>query len=364
MKEGAMKRTLRLLVLVSAGALALAFAVPALAAYNQNIELAVQQSSYKPGAAAGPGFLFFSDANNDATAKMKIFSPAGYVNTLTQAPGTTVGQAYALVKAGALGGAILPLAGPVTVGNPSDPALQAASQQCRGTPAPNQEILVLNTSLQGQSIQVPDFLNTSGPYVTQEICLPPPAAAAFQAQVVLANFTIKGIFTNAATTGAHQWAGDFTPYAGTVPNAAGTVELRTYVGLPSSLTLKRARSKARFVKFTGKLAVSGLNVAGIKLDLYYSTLSSPAPNFTKPSKAGITGKGKVVRTKSLKGNGTFSITRPKVKKRTYFQARLEDEWALRECQGPSPSGLPIPCLEEILSPLTSNQVRVLPPRHR
>ncbi len=360
-----MKRTLRLLVLVSAGALALAFAVPALAAYNQNLELAVQQSSYKPGAAANPGFLFFSDANNDATAKMKIFSPAGYVNSLTQTPGTTVGQAYALVKANALGGAILPLAGPVVVGNPADPTLQAASQQCRGTPT-NQEILVLNTSLQGQSIQVPDFLNTAGPYVTQEICLPPPAAAAFQAQVVLANFTIKGLFTNAATTGAHQWAGDFTPYAGTVPNPAGTVELRTILGLPSSLTLKRAKSKPSVVKFTGKLAVSGINVAGIKLRLYYSPSTNPAPNFTNPSKAGITGKGKVVSTKVLKSSGTYSIVRPKVKKRTYFQMRLEDEWALKmpTCQGPSPSGLPIPCLEEILAPMTSNQVKVLPPKKR
>jgi hypothetical protein len=358
-----MKRKVRLLLLASVGLLGLGLSAPALASYNSGIELAVQQGSYRVGGATNPAFLFASAASNDATAKMKIFSPAGYTNTLTQAPGTVVGQAYALVKAGALGGAILPLAGPVVVGDPNDANLKAASLQCRGS-AVNQEILVLNTSLQGQSIQVPDFVNVSGQYVTQEICLPPPAAAAFQAQVILANFTVRGVFTNAPTSGPYQWVGDFTPYAGTSPNAAGTVEFRTYVGLPSSLTFKRVKSKPRFVKFAGKLSIAGLNVGGVKLDLYYAATPKPAPNFGSPSKAGITGHGKVVRTKALKSSGAYSITRPKVRKRTYFQMRLEDEWALTSCQGPSPSGLPIPCLQEILAPMTSNQIRVLPPKKR
>ena len=336
------------------------------AGYTSTPELAVQQASYKLGAAANPGFVFYSADTNDATAKMTIFSPSGYTSTLTQAPGSTVGQAYAIVKANALGGALLPLAGPVVVGNPADPALVAAYAHCKSAsdPASPQQVLVLNTSLQGAAIQVPDFINVAGPYVTQEICLTPPATTPFQAQVILANFTINGAFTNGASAGPYQWSTDLTPYSGTVPDPASTVEVRTYVGLPTSFTLKRAKSKPSVVKFTGKLAVAGINTAGLKLDLYYSTSQKPAANFLNPSLVGLTGKTKKpARTKGLKANGTFSITRPKVKKKTYFQARLEDEWTLvGGCQGPSPTGLPIPCLEELLSPTNTNQVAVKPPR--
>jgi hypothetical protein len=331
-------------------------------------ELAVQQKSYKLGAAADPGFLFFSDpATNDPTAKMTIFSPSGYTSTLTQAPGTTVGKAYAIVRAHALGDSLLPLSGPAVVGNPADPALVAAYNQCKNPsdPPSPQEVLVLNTSLQGQSIQVPDFLNTVGPYVTQEICLTPPATTPFQATVVLANFTINGVFHNPSSAGGYQWSTDLTPYAGNVPDAASTVEVRSFVGLPSSLTLKRAKSKPSIVKFTGKLAVSGVNPAGLKLDLYWSTGSKPAADYTNPSLVGLTGKTKKpARTTKLKATGTYSAVHSKVKKRTYFQTRLEDEWAFPSCQGPSPTGLPIPCLEEILSPMNSNQIAVKPPRKK
>lgn len=331
-------------------------------------ELAVQQKSYKLGAASDPGFLFFSDPDtNDPTAKMTIFSPSGYTSALTQAPGTTVGKAYAIVKAHALADALLPLSGPVVVGNPADPALVAAYNQCKGPsdpPAP-QEVLVLNTSLQGSAIQVPDFLNTLGPYVTQEICLTPPAATPFEADVVLANFSINGVFHNAAAAGGYQWSTDLTPYAGNVPDAASTVEVRSYVGLPSSLTLKRLKSKPTINKFSGKLAISGVNTAGLKLDLYWSTGTKPAADYTNPSLVGLTGKTKKpARTTKLKATGSYLVTHGRVKKRTFFQARLEDEWAFPSCQGPSPTGLPIPCLEELLSPMNSNQLAVKPPKKK
>jgi hypothetical protein len=341
-----------------------ATAPSAATAYTSAPELAVQQGSYKAGAATSPGFVIVSDQTNPATAKITIFSPSGYTSALTQAPGTTVGKAYAIVIAGSLGGAPLPLSGPVVVGNPADPNLQAASTQCRGTPS-NQEVLVLNTSLQGTSIQVPDFINQVGPYVTQEICLPPPATAAFQAQLVLANFTINGLWTNAASPGSYQWVGDYTPYNGTVPDAASTVEVRTFLGLPSSFTLKRLKSKPSIVKLGGKLAIGGVSPAGLKLNLYYAATAKPAPDFRNPSAVGLLGKGKRARSKALKSNGSYGFTRPKVKKKTYFQARLEDEWTLADgCQGPSPTGQPIPCLEELLSPMTSNQILVKPPKKK
>jgi hypothetical protein len=295
---------------------------------------------------------------------MTIFSPTGYTSTLTQAPGSTVGKAYAIVKAGALGGALLPLSGPVVVGNPADPTLLGAYAQCKSAadPPSPQEVLVLNTSLQGQTISVPDFLNTAGPYVTQEICLPPPATAAFQAQVVIANFTINGVWTNGAAAGPYQWVGDFTPYNGTTPDPASTVEVRTFLGLPSSLTMKRLKSKSSIVKLSGKLSMSGVDPSTLRVAVAYATAKSPAEDFHNPSAAGLLGKGKLVHAKGAKANGSWSITRPKVKKKTYFQARLRDEWALQGgCQGPSPTGLPIPCLQEILAPINSSQILVKPP---
>ena len=202
---------------------------------------------------------------------------------------------------------------------------------------------MLNTSLQGQNIQIPDFVNVVGPYVTQEICLTPPATTPFQAQLVVADFSVKGVFTNGAA-GGYQWDGVFTPYdAMNQPNAGATTEWRTYQGIPSSLTLKRVKSKPSVVTFSGKLAIGGINPTGIQPHLYKALKPLPAPNFTTPSLLGLFGAGKPVSTKKLKANGKFTITRPKVKKKTYFQMRLED-YGFQGCDGPSPTELAAPML--------------------
>jgi len=361
-----MNKRLRSLLVASAALLGVVFAAPALAAYQP--ELQVQQSSYKVGAATTAGFLIAISDTDDPTAKMTIFSPAGYSSSLTQAPGSTIGSAIAFVKAGALGGSILgPLTGPVVVGNPADATLIAASQACTGRTT-NQQIWVLNTSIQGQNIQIPAFVNLVGGSVVQQICLQSPVDPrnTFQAQLVVANYTVKGVFTNAGSQGGYQWAADFTPYvAGTVtPNPAGTVEWRNYVGLPSSLTFKRAKSKSSVVTFTGALKIAGLNPAGVRLNLYSSTKTQPAPNFTLGTLAGLFGTGKAVRTKGVKSSGKYSITRkrPKGKKVTRFQMRFEDYLLVpssgEPCEGPSPSGQTIPCKGTTLAPLTSNTIAV------
>ncbi len=344
----------------------------AMAGYGSAPELAVQQASYKLGAATNPGFVLFSDPTNDATAKITIYSPPGYTSSLTQTPGATVGKAYAIVNAVIAGvPLLLPLSGPVVVGNPADPSLVTAYAQCKGPldPPTPQEALVLNTSFQGQTISVPDFVNTvtigGSTYVTQEICLLPPSQAPFNAQLVLADFTVNGVWTNAASAGQYQWVADYTPFNGNTPNPAETVEVRTYVGLPSAFTLKRLKAKSSIIKFSGKLSIGGVSPAALKVKLYYGAKSKPAPNFTNPSQAGVAGQGKAVQSKALKSSGTFAFTRKKVKKKTYFQARLEDEWALQGgCVGPSPTGQPIPCLEELVSPMTSNQILVKPPKKK
>jgi hypothetical protein len=330
--------------------------------------LTVQQSSYKHGAATSVGFLFSSDPTLDATAKFTIFSPAGYTTTLTQTPGTVIGKAFAYVRAFALGGADLTLTGNVVVGDPTNPALVTAYAQCKSASDPStpQAIWVLNRQLNGQALQVPAFVNTAGPYLTQEICLPPPETAPFQAQLWLADYTIKGIFRNAAATKPYDWVADFTPYVGTTPNPAGTVEYRTYVGLDSSLTFKKAKSrKASLVAFTGKLKVRGLSTRGIKLDLFYSTMSHPAPNLLNPSKAGILGKSRFGRSGAVTKTGAYSLSRPKPKKKRFFQAIFWGYERSPGCQGPSPSGLPIPCIHEEIAPIPSAQIAVAPAkRHK
>jgi hypothetical protein len=350
-----MKKTLRLLVVATAGAVGLAFSASALASYNPS--LTVEQSSYRLGAATTIDFFILAPRDDDPTAKISIFSPGGYAANLTHAPGTTLGKAFARVKAGSLGGAELTLSGDLVVGDPTNTTLGDAAFACTGTRT-HKEIWVLNTTLSGQSIQVPAFVDQAGPYVQQQICLPHPQNATFQAQLIAAEYNVAGVFTNASAAASYQWAGDFTPYASTVPNPAGTVEWRTQVGLPSSLTLKRVKSKPGVVKFTGKLSIKGLDPSGVWLYLYAGLKVRPAPNAT------LLGTGKrVAKSAKLKASGKFAFTRRKVKKKTYFQARFENLFKT-SCTGPSPTGLPIPCKGTDLAPITSNQVKVLPPRRR
>ena len=358
-----MKKRLRLLLVVSAGLLGLAFAAPALGAFQPDI--IVQQSSYKVGAATTAGFVIEELDTDDPIAKFTIFSPAGYSSSLTQAPGTVIGKALAFVKAGALGGTILPLTGNVVVGNPADPTFVVPSQKCRQTANASQAVWVLDTTLQGQSFRFLDFVNTVGPYVVQEICLPSltDPANPFQAQLLVANFTIKGVFMNAASRGGYQWAADFIPWGQTQPNPALINEWRTFVGLPSSLTFKKARSKRGQVAFSGALSIAGLNPRGVKLHLYNSKKAQPAPNYSLGTAAGLFGTGgKPASTKGLKSNGKYSIShkKPKGGKR-YWQMRFENYLLVPSggdnCEGPSPSGQPIPCNGTSLAPLTSAAIR-------
>jgi hypothetical protein len=267
------------------------------------------------------------------------------------------------VKAKALGGALLPLAGDVLVANPADPTIIAASTRCTGK-ATHSTIWVLNTSLQGQTVAIPVFVDTAGPLVTMQVCLPSPdipeasGGAKFGAQLVLADFTIKGVFTNAGTRGGYEWAGIYTPYtAGTgAPNPGGTVEWRTYVGLPTSLTLTKAKAKRGF-KLVGQLKVAGLNPKGVRLNLYSGKKARPAANATSSG----TGK-RIARSPKLPATGKYSIARPNVKFATFFQTRFENYGT--QCSGPSPSGQTVPCAGEDIAAVTSNQIKVLKPKKK
>jgi hypothetical protein len=356
-----MKKSFRLALLSGACFLGLAFAAPAFSAYNPS--LIMEQSSYKLGATSTADVFIAIDPNADPTAQLRIFSPAGYSANLTAAPGTKIGTVVARVKAKALGDALLTLAGDVLVANPADPTIQGASLQCTGKTT-HTTIWVLNTSLQGQTVAIPVFVDQSGPLVVQTVCLPSPdvpeamGGAKFGAQLFAADFTIKNVFKNAGANGGYEWAGIFTPYTpGTkTPNPSATVEARTYVGLPSSLTLKRAKAKRGF-KLTGQLKIAGVDTRGIRLDLYAGKKAGPAPNAV----SGGTGK-RITRSAKLPASGKYSIARPNVKFATFFQTRFENYTT--PCTGSLP-GLPVvPCGEERIAAITSNQLKVLKPKKK
>jgi len=354
-----MKKSIRLALITGACFLGLAFAAPAFSAYNPS--LIMEQSSYKVGGATTADVFIAIDPDADPTAKLTIFSPIGYTANLTAAPGTKIGTVVARVKAKAIAGALLTLAGDVLVANPADPAIQAAATKCTGKTT-HSTIWVLSTSLQGQQVTIPVFVDQVGPLVTQQVCLPSPdvppemGGAVLGAQLFAADFTIKNVFTNAGATGGYEWSGIFTPYTpGTsTPNPSGTLEARTYVGLPSSLTLKRATAKRGF-KLVGQLKIAGVNPSGIKLDLYSGKKAGPAPNAV----SGGTGK-RITRSPKLPASGKYSIPRPNVKFATFFQTRFENYTTA--CTGPWLSGLPVPCREERIAAITSNQLKVLKPK--
>jgi hypothetical protein len=356
-----MKKSFRLALLVCAGFAGLALAGPAFAKYDPS--LTIEQTSYKLGAPTTVDVFIAISEDADPTAQLRIFSPAGYTANLTAAPGTKIGSVLAIVKAKALGGALLPLSGDVVVANPTDPAIVAAATKCTGTPT-HGTIWVLNTSLQGQTVAIPVFVDQKGPLVVQTVCLPspdvPPAAggATFGAQLVLADFTIKGVFTNAGTKNGYEWSGIYTPYVpgGQTPNPAGTVEWRTYVGLPSSLTLAKVKAKKGF-KLVGRLSIAGLTPKSVKLGLYAGKKPKPAPTATTNG----TGK-RLLRSAALPATGRYTIRRPAVKFTTFFQTRFEGYGT--ECTGASPSGLPVPCSGEDVAAVTSNQVKATKPKKK
>jgi hypothetical protein len=355
-----MKHSFRLALLVCASFVGLAFAGPALAAYSPS--LTIEQSSYKLGAPFTADLFIAASDTDDPSAKLTIFSPVGYRVNLGKAPGTKIGSAVALAKIGALGGANLPLAGDVIVGNPADPTLMATSTKCTGSPT-NQAVLVLNLSLQGQPpTRFPVFVNTVGPLTTFQICVPHPDVSTTNpsgVRLLLLDATIKGVFTNASAANGYEWAAVFTPYGPTkVPNPAGTVQWRTFVGLPSSLTLKKVKAKTGF-KLVGQLKVAGLNPAGVRLNLYSGKKARPAPNAV----AGGTGK-RAGRTARLPRTGKYSMTRRNVKFATFFQTRFENYGTDCTQPEPIPGVPPVKCVGEDVAAVTSNQLKVLKPKKK
>lgn len=175
-----MRTPIRAAVLACAGAVALAAAAQALAAYTP--KLAVSMGD------AGTTIRLTIPATDDPTAKLTFFAPAGTGASLAATPGSTIGTLDAKATAAALGGATLPLTGSVQVraadgtylssGQPRPLAL--ASQACTGT-ATHAAFWVLVLTAAGQTLELPLFVDPVpgtlpfAPLVSYQLvaCLPP-----------------------------------------------------------------------------------------------------------------------------------------------------------------------------------------------
>ena len=140
-----MGRSVRLTVLASAAALALA--VTAIAAASYTPSMGVFQATYKPSGAGAVTIVVAQEKVDDPTSRILIYAPPGYKATLTQAPGTTIGAVVADVQVLDLGPNALPLKGPDKADNPAN--YPAASNLC--TPGVTHEaVWTLNAALTGQ----------------------------------------------------------------------------------------------------------------------------------------------------------------------------------------------------------------------
>jgi len=250
-----MKRLVRLTVLACAGALALAFAGSALAAYTP---------TFSVNQAASSSTLNIKFAQGDqATARIVLYVPLGYGATLNQAAGTQLGTVNATVLATQLGPNVsLPLTGTVNVVPQSQ--VQSAALACTGT-ATHTAYWVFTLSAANQPpLNVPLFVDTisAGPEATfasakLTTCLTSPATTSFGAKPTEIHVTLNNIFSSPTSAGQFVWDGIFTPYTADngVPNPGGTVEARAIVRSPGRLgiTAKNAsKKKTKFVKKHGK----------------------------------------------------------------------------------------------------------------
>jgi hypothetical protein len=257
-------------VTVGLAAVAAIIAVPAALAAYTSAKLEVRQAGTTTVVKAA------LDPNDDPTASVRIFAPAGTQLTTTQAPGAVLGPVRAIVKALDLAGADLPLEGQLLVAAAGQvpPAAQTA---CIGATAPLATwIMVLSAA--GQTLIVPTYLvATSGAQTALgpayiQVCLPPPdvpagtpGRATFGAKLYSAELSIAGVF-GAVPVGA--WVSFWTPYnpgAGT-PNLAGTVASPAAIA-PGAVTLA-ARRRAKGATITGRVTQGGQARAGATVTIF------------------------------------------------------------------------------------------------
>ena len=296
-----MKSIYKLAVFIVAAVVALALAGNALA--TQKLEVSQTAS---PSAVT---IKLSQTATDPQPAKITVYVPTGYVLNATQASGSVIGTTTGNVIARDLGNIPVPLAGDVVVDNPANHLTDACA------PGTHAAVWILRLSVLGQTIALPVYVDpTAGTEsalgaAKLQVCLGPadvpqgtPGRSPNGAQLLDATFTVNGVLT--PPTGPVRWIAFTTPYTPNtgVPNAAGTVETRSFVG-PGAITLsgRVTSKKKKQVSLSGAVSQSGLGVAGPVSILINGRASASAT-------ANASGR----YSKKVKGKG----------KRSTFQARV------------------------------------------
>jgi hypothetical protein len=330
-----MKTILRLAVLTLAGTAALALAGNALATQKLSVKQTTTSLTIK-----------VSQAQTDAQpAKISIYVPTGYSVNSSAAPGTKIGSTSGTVFSRDAN-IPLPLSGDVVV------AATSSAPTC--DPVPHLAIWNLNLSVAGQAITLPVHVDqTAGAEAALGayrlvVCLAPddvpagtPGRSPNGARLLDATFTVDNIFTVPA--GQSVWKTITTPWAGGVPNAAGTVETRAIVANGTTTLARKVNAGKRLVRFTGKVTQGGTAVAGARVSLLVNGKS-----------AGFTAR--------TNASGSFSIVLKKTGKKTTstFQARTtlaERDITATGCASPTP-GVPRGCVSATASPFTAVSAKI------
>lgn len=363
-----MKTLTRLAVIAGTAALAMALAGPALAAYTPTIDVSV------PNALGGVGTTTIHVAagpDDDTTARLLVYAPVGFT-VAPGAPGSIIGTAEAKVRAGDLGGAIIPVNGDIESRAPTGTALisgvpvplAALAVQCTGT-ATHTAYWVFKLSAAGQALELVSFWDvTAGPEAALgsgklTFCLPPddvpagtPGRSPLGIKLIDAALAFKNTFTNPATAGQYLWTSIWTPYTPRTgaANVAGTVSAVSVNGLPVVATLKGSYDKkTKSAKLAGKLTAAGQFQAGVKLPLFSGTSA------TKLKRSGS--------TNATTSAGAFTAVK-KIARATFFQVRFAIPAVNRpDICGLIPAGAPLPkCVSASVGAFAvlTNVVKVTP----
>ncbi len=330
----------------------LAFAGSAFAAYNPS--LLVAATNHATGGSGPMVIGVGQDQADDATAAITIYAPRGYGVTLGQTPGTKIGDVDARILVRQPIVTAVPAEGTVTARDPA----QFLSNSC--SPGAHEAVWTIDATVNGAAVQFPMYVDrvTTGAEAAFaslriRVCfaspyVPPPTGSVSGASLLVAAFSVQGVFRNPSTAGSYPWNALFTPYtSGTATeNPANAAQSTSFARLPVQLAIsakKIKRGKKRFARVTGCVKEAGRGVRGVTVNF--------AAGRTARSVVGV----KRARTNS-RGCATVLI---QLKNRvTYFRASTSipdrDVTASPGCTPPlsaTPGGPPARCTSATYAPV-------------
>jgi hypothetical protein len=326
-----MRKPMRLAVAAGAAVVSLAFAGPAVAAYNPTL-IAISANN-APGKPTTMILGHTQEASDDPTAKDTIYAPPGYGVTLTQPAGTKIGGVSARLILRGGGNAEVDVEGEVIADNP---ALHP-SDPC--SPGIHQAVWKLNITVAGTPLTVYLYVDTvtTAPEAAfasakLQLCLAGPIGTPAGAQLLFAIFDVNGVFTNPTSTTDRIWRATFTPYTpGTpTPNPGSTTEGQALVPGRVSLSLSVKRLKHRVVILQGRLLIDGRPFRGATVELF------------------VPGKAKPVAKAKTSSTGRYSV-RKRIKKKTRYHAEVFFIGVLASCPAAAIPGVPQGCKTATLS---------------